>query len=433
VRLRSRYDREILRLAVPALGALAAEPSYILVDTAIVGHLGRPQLAALGIAATVLTALFAIFNFLQYGTTAQVGRASGAGQEQAARRLGAQALWLCLVVGLALTAAVIVLAPAIVAAMGGDGETADFAVTYLRIAALGLPFAFLAIGAQGYLRGVADLTTPLRVLIAGNVANAILEVLFVYGFGWGIEGSAWGTVIAQAGMGAAFVVLILRSAAGDLRPRPALMRRLIRVGRHIFVRTVALMAAFTLAGAIVTRFGDASIAAHQIAFQLWLFLALVLDAVAIAGQVVVGRALGAGDQERAYEASARMIWLSVYGGVLFGAVLLAVGDVLPQAFTSDELVLERVAAIWLLFALMQPLNGAVFALDGILIGAGDGPYLAWSMVASFVASAAVALAAYSFDWGIAGVWTALVVLIVVRLALMWRRFASRRWLVTGWA
>ena len=433
MRLRSRYDREILRLAVPALGALAAEPSYILVDTAIVGHLGRPQLAALGIAATVLTALFAIFNFLQYGTTAQVGRASGAGQEQAARRLGAQALWLCLGVGLALTAAVIVLAPAIVDAMGGAGETAGHAVTYLRIAALGLPFAFLAFGAQGYLRGVADLTTPLRVLIAGNVANAILEVLFVYGFGWGIEGSAWGTVIAQAGMGAAFVVLIVRSAGGDLRPRPALMRRLIRVGRHIFVRTVALFAAFTLAGALVTRFGDASIAAHQIVFQLWLFLALVLDAVAIAGQVLVGRALGAGDRERAYEASARMIWLSVYAGALFGAVLLAVADLLPQAFTSDELVLERVAAIWLLFALMQPLNGAVFALDGILIGAGDGPYLAWSMVASFVASAAVALAAYSFDWGIAGVWAALVVLIVVRLALMWRRFASRRWLVTGWA
>jgi putative MATE family efflux protein len=432
VRLRSRYDREILRLAIPALGALAAEPSYILVDTAIVGHLGRPQLAALGIAATVLTALFAIFNFLQYGTTAQVGRASGAGQEQAARQLGAQALWLCLGVGLALTLAVIALAPTIVAAMGGDGETAGYATTYLRIAALGLPFAFLAIGAQGYLRGVADLTTPLRVLIAGNVANAILEVLFVYGFGWGIEGSAWGTVIAQAGMGAAFVLLILRSAGGDLRPRPALMRRLIRVGRHIFVRTVALMAAFTLAGAIVTRFGDASIAAHQIAFQLWLFLALVLDAIAIAGQVLVGRALGAGEPERAYEASARMIWLSVYAGVVFGAVLLAVADLLPQAFTSDELVLERVAAIWFLFALMQPLNGAVFALDGILIGAGDGPYLAGSMVVSFVASAAVALAASWLDWGIAGVWAALVVLIVVRLVLMWRRFASRRWLVTGW-
>jgi putative MATE family efflux protein len=433
VRLRSQYDREILRLAVPALGALAAEPSYILVDTAIVGHLGRPQLAALGIAATVLTALFAVFNFLQYGTTAQVGRASGAGEEQAARRLGAQALWLCLGIGLALTALVLALAPGIVDAMGGEGRTADYAVTYLRIVSLGLPFAFLAIGAQGYLRGVADLTTPLRVLIAGNVANALVELLFVYGFGWGIEGSAWGTVLAQGGMGVAFVVLILRSAGGDLRPRLDLMRRLVRVGRHIFVRTLALMSAFTLAGAIVTRFGDASIAAHQIVFQLWLFLALVLDAIAIAGQVLVGRALGAGQEERAYDASARMIWLAVYAGVLFGAVLLAAEGVLPHAFTSDELVLDRVGAIWPLFALMQPLNGAVFALDGILIGASDGPYLAWSMVASFAASAAVALAASLLDWGIVGVWSALVVLIAVRLVLMWRRFAGRRWLVTGWA
>ncbi len=432
MRLRSQYDREILRLAVPALGALAAEPSYILVDTAIVGHLGREQLAALGIAATVLTALFAIFNFLQYGTTAQVGRASGAGEERAARQLGAQALWLCLGVGIVLTALVIALAPAIVSAMGGEGQTADYAVTYLQIVSLGLPFAFIAIGAQGYLRGVADLSTPLRVLIAGNVANLILEILFVYGFGWGIEGSAWGTVLAQAGMGLTFVVLILRSARADMRPRAALMRRLIKVGRHIFIRTAALMAAFTLAGALVTRSGDASIAAHQIAFQLWIFLALVLDAIAIAGQVLVGRGLGAGDTERAYEASARMIWLGVYAGVVFAAILVALSGVLPRAFTGDDLVLERVAAIWLLFALMQPLNGAVFALDGILIGASDGPYLAWSMVAAFVASASVSLAAYAFDWGIVGVWAALVVLIVVRLVLMWRRFASRRWLVTGW-
>ncbi|MBA2297098.1 MAG: MATE family efflux transporter, partial [Actinobacteria bacterium] len=291
---------------------------------------------------------------------------------------------------------------------------------------------FIAIGAQGYLRGVSDLRTPLRVLIAGNVANAILEVVFVYGFGWGIEGSAWGTMLAQAGMGAGFVVLILRSARAEIRPRLAPMRRLVKVGRHIFVRTAALMAAFTLAGALVTRFGDASIAAHQIAFQLWLFLALVLDAIAIAGQVLVGRGLGAGDTERAYDASARMIWLAVYAGVIFSAILVALGGVLPHAFTSDELVLERVGAIWLLFALMQPLNGAVFALDGILIGAGDGPYLAWSMVVAFVASAAVAVAAYELDWGIVGVWAALVVLIVVRLVLMWRRFASRRWLVTGW-
>jgi putative MATE family efflux protein len=433
LRLRSRYDREILRLAVPALGALAAEPTYLLVDTAVVGHLGRPQLAALGVSAVILSTLFAIFNFLQYGTTAQVGRASGAGQEAAARRLGAQALWLCLAVGIALALAVATLAPQLVALMGSDGRAAEHAVSYLRIVVLGLPSAFVALGAQGYLRGIADLRTPFLILAAGNAVNIVLNVLFVYGLGWGIEGSAAATAVGQTAMGAAFVVTLLRSAGHELRPRPALMRRLLQVGRWIFVRTVALMSAFALAGAVVTRFGDASIAAHQIAFQLWLFLALVLDAVAIAGQVLVGRALGAGDTDRAFEASTRMIWLAVYAGLAFAGALLLLEPVLPRAFTGDGLVLERAAAVWLLFALMQPLNGAVFALDGILIGAGDGPYLAWSMVAAFAVCAVLSLAALAFDWGIVGVWAALVALILVRLALMLRRFRGRRWLVTGWA
>ncbi len=398
----------------------------------MVGHLGREQLAALGVSAVVLTTLFAIFNFLQYGTTAQVGRASGAGQEEAARRLGAQTLWLCLAVGVVLAAGVAAFAPQIVRAMGSEGDAADYAVTYLQIVALGLPSVFVTIGSQGYLRGVADLRTPVVILAAGNAINIVLNLVFVYGLDWGIAGSAAATVVGQTAMGAAFVVALLRSAGHDLRPRPDLMRRLVSVGRFIFVRTVALMAAFLLAGAIVTRSGDASIGAHQIAFQLWLFLALVLDAIAIAGQVLVGRGLGAGDTQRAYDASARMIWLAVYVGGFFAVALLLLEGVLPRVFTSDELVLDQAGAIWLLFALMQPLNGAVFALDGILIGAGDGPYLAWSMVAAFVASAAVALASVAFDWGIVGVWSALVVLILVRLALMWHRFASRRWLVTGW-
>ena len=335
--------------------------------------------------------------------------------------------------GLAISAGVIALAPQIVELMGGERATADYAVTYMRIAALGLPFAFLALGGQGYLRGVADLKTPLVIVILANVVNLVLEVVFVYGFGWGVEGSAWSTVVAQAGMGAAFVVVIRRAAHGETRPSLELMRRLLVIGRHIFVRTTALLGAFTLAGAVNARFGEASLAAHQIVFQLWIFLAFVLDAIAIAGQVIVGRGLGAGDTHRAYAASVRMIWLSVYAGIAFGAAMLALEGVLPHAFTSDQTVVERVQAIWFLFALMQPLNGAVFALDGILIGAGDGRFLMWSMVVAFAASASVALAALAFDWGIVGVWAALLVLICVRLALMSWRFAGRRWLVTGWA
>ncbi len=432
--VRSKYDGEILRLALPALGALAAEPLYLLVDTAIVGHLGRPQLAALGIAATILGAVFAIFNFLQYGTTAQVARAGGAGEAAAARRLGAQAVWLSLSFGVVVAALVAALAEPFVDLMGGEDGTASYAVTYLRIAAVGLPAAFLALGGQGYLRGISDLKTPLVIVALGNAVNVVLEVLFVYGLDWGIRGSAWGTAIAQLGMGVGFIAVILRGLhAGEARPVLALARRVLSLGKWIFLRTSALMSSFVLAGAVATRFGDAAIGAHQVAFELFIFLALVLDSLAIAGQIIVARELGGGRPDDAYAAGERMIWLSVAAGTAFAGVMLALAGVLPKAFTGDDAVLDQTALLWPLFALMQPLNGAVFALDGILIGAGDGPFLAGSMVAAFCACAAVLLAALAGDWGIRGVWAALVVLILVRLTAMTARFRRGRWLVTGWA
>jgi MATE family, multidrug efflux pump len=434
VSFRSPYDRQILRLALPALGALAAEPLYLLVDTAIVGHLGRSQLAALGIAAAILGGVFAIFNFLQYGTTAQVARAGGAGQEEIARRLGAQAVWLSLGFGVLVAALVAVLAEPLVSLIGGEGDAGSYAVTYLRIAAIGLPAAFLALGGQGYLRGISDLRTPLVIVIAANAVNVVLEVLFVYGFGWGIEGSAWGTAIAQLGMGAWFLVAVMRGLnRAEALPQLALARRVLSLGKWIFLRTTALMGSFVLAGAVATRFGEASIGAHQVAFQLFIFLALVLDSIAIAGQIIVGGELGSGRREEAYAAGERMIWLSVGAGAVFAALMLALSGVLPQVFTGDDSVLDEVALLWPLFALMQPLNGAVFALDGILIGAGDGPFLAISMGIAFVACAAVLLVALESDWGIRGVWAALVVLILVRLTAMTVRFRRGRWLVTGWA
>ena len=433
MRLRSPYDRPILRLALPALGALAAEPLYILIDTAIVGHLGRAQLAALGAAATALSVL-ATFNFLQYGTTAQVARAIGAGQDRVARRLGAQALWLSLGIGAALALAIAALADPIVRLVGVEGQTAAYAASYLRIVALGVPSFFLALGGQGFLRGVSDLTSPLVVILLANALNVLLEVLFVYGLDWGIEGSAWGTAIAQTCMGVCFVWLVVRRVGrADLAPVVSLARRLLSVGAFIFLRTASLIAAFLLAGAVVARMGDAELGAYQISFQLWLFLALVLDAVAIAGQIIVGQELGAGRAERAFDASTRMIALSVALGIVFSVALLALSDALPHAFTQDADVLAQCALLWPIFALTQPLSGAVFALDGILIGASDVQYIAGSMVVAFLACATVLAIVVAGGLGIRGVWAAIAVLVAVRGLTMGARFARRRWLVTGWA
>ncbi len=379
---RSPYDREILRLALPALGALAAEPLYVLVDTAIVGHLGRPQLAALGLAGTVLGTAFTVFNFLTYGTTAVVARASGAGRPELAARLAAQALWLSLAIGTSLLIVCEVTASPLLRALGGHGHSGDLAVLYFRIAAIGLPAALVALAGQGYLRGVSNLRRPLEIVVAANIANLVLELLFVYGFHWGVAGSAAGTAIAQVGMGVAFVVELLRPPAESRRPRLSEMRPLLRIGRQIFVRTAALLGSFLVAASVLARVGDVPLAAHQIAFELYVFLALILDAVAIAGQVIVGRMLGGADAIGAHAAALRMIaWATAIGGV-FMVGLLALEPWLPHLFTNDPAILDAAGSIWVLFALMQPLAGAVFALDGILIGAGDTSFLMWSMLAA---------------------------------------------------
>ena len=428
--LRSVHDREIFALAVPALGALAAEPLYVLVDTAIVGHLGTVELGALAIAAALLSGAFTIFNFLTYGTTAQVARLAGAGREDEARALGVQALWLGLAIGIGLTAILLAIAVPAVRLMGGEGRVAEEAVTYLRISALGAPLFMLAVAGQGFLRGVRDLRTPLLILVVAHLVNVVLELLFVYGFGWGLAGSAAGTVIAQLGMGAAFAAVVLRDHP-LVRPSLAAMRPLARVGSEIAVRTTALLGSFLVAGAVLARIGTPSLGAHQIAFQLFVFLALVLDALAIAGQVMVGRMLGAGDALGARAAAGRMIAWAVVAGAAFGVILLALGDVIPRAFTSDPAVLERAEAVWPLFAAMMPFNGAVFALDGILIGAGDTRFLMWGMLAAAAVYVPIALLALAQDWGIVGVWCGLLALIGVRLITCAARFASSRWMLTG--
>jgi putative MATE family efflux protein len=422
--LRSRYDGEILRLALPALGALAAEPLYLLVDTAIVGHLGTPQLAALALAATVLSNLVALCIFLTYGTTARVTRLHGAGQDEAAAALGPQALWLALAAGVVVGATIAALAGPLVHALGGEDHVADMAARYLRIASLGVPMALIALAGQGWLRGMSDLRTPLVIVVAANVVNVVLEVLFVYGFDWGLDGSAWGTVLAQLGMGAAFATVLLRKfAAPDL----ARIRSLVSIGAQLVVRTAALLGCFVLATAVCAHIGAPTVAAHQIAFQLFGFLALLLDAIAIAGQVIVGRALGGGDAGEAFAAARRMLEWALLAGLVIGGVFLALADVVPRAFTSDPEVIDQAHDLWPLFCAMWPVAAIVFALDGILIGAGDTAYLAGAMVVAFVAFLPIVLTAET----VTVVWVALDVLMLIRLATLGARFARRRWALVG--
>jgi putative MATE family efflux protein len=377
----------------------------------------------------VLATAFTIFNFLTYGTTTQVARLHGAGLDDQAAGLGSQALWLALAIGALLCVGLAAVGGPARALMGGAGEVADGAVTYLRIAALGSPFFMLASAGQGFLRGMGDLRTPLLILVAAHAVNIVLELLFVYGFGWGLAGSAWGTVIAQAGMALAFVAVQRR--AGFEPPVLARIRSLMRIGGEIAVRTTALFSSFLVASAVLARVGPASLAAHQIAFQLFMFLALVLDATAIAAQVLVGRLLGAGDAARAREAAVRVILWSVVAGSGFGIVLVALAGIVPQAFTDDPLVVERAGEIWWLFAALMPLNGAVFALDGILIGAGDTRFLMWAMLASAAVYVPVALLSLDQGWGIVGVWCGLAGLILVRALTCGVRFLGTRWVLTG--
>jgi putative MATE family efflux protein len=281
--------------------------------------------------------------------------------------------------------------------------------------------------------GVGDLRGPLIVIVAANVFNVGLELLFVYGLHWGLVGSAWGTVIAQVAMAAVFAITLLGAPAGAFgrSPRWLLMRPLLKMGGAPVVRTASLYGAFLVASAVLARVISWSLGAHQIGMQIFNLLALVLDAIAIAGQVIVGRKLGAGDGEAAWASAKRMIELSVAGGIVIAVALMALRGVIPRVFTSDQRVVDRAEALWPMLALMQPIGAAVFALDGILLGAGETTYLAWSMVLSGAVYAGMALLALTLHWGVVGVWAGFKVLMLVRLVTCGRRFASRRWIRLG--
>ena len=430
-RLRSPFDGEILRLAVPALGALIAEPLYVLADTAIVGHLGTRQLAGLAVAGIVLTAAFAIFNFLAYSTTGAVARRLGAGKDADATAIGVDAAWLALGLGVALAIVGVVLAPLVVDAMGASAGARSYAITYLRISAAGAPAYLMALAGAGFLRGMQDTRTTLFIAVGANVVNIALEVLLVYGLHTGIAGSAWGTVLAQLTAALAYVVIIRRFArrtGARFRPDADGVTQVARIGGPLIVRTGSLLAVSLTVTALAARIDDVAVAAHQIAFQVNLLLALALDAIAIAAQAMVGRYLGAGEPDRARAASVRMIELGIVAGLVVGLVVAATAPWFPDLFTDDRAVIDLAAQVLLVVAVMQPLAAVVFVLDGVLIGAGDQRYLALAMVvASFGVFAPLALLVAASGGGLLALWGAIAAWIVARAVGMVGRFIGPRW------
>ncbi len=436
MRLRwSRDDREIWRLAWPALGALVAEPLYVLADTAIVGRIGTPQLGGLALAASILLTAHAMFIFLAYGTTAAVARLLGAGEHRRAAHQAVQSLWLALAAGVVLAVAGLLLSSWLVNTLGGDDpEVLRNALVYLRISLLGLPAMLVVLAGVGYLRGVQDTKRPFAVALGSAVGNFVLEVVLVYGFDQGIGASALSTVIAQAAAAAAFVwwtrQAVARHGVG-LRPDPAVIRRLAIAGWDLLIRTSALRASLTITVAVAARIGTDDLAAHQIVFEVWTVLALVLDAVAIAGQALIGLALGAGLPDRARALGRRMIGWGLASGVMTGVVVLALSGVLPHVFTEDAAVVALAAFLLLHVGFSQPAAGVVFALDGVLIGAGDLRFLAVSMVGAGVVLVGGGLAVVAVGAGIGWLWAALHAWMGTRLALMLWRFASPAWQITG--
>jgi putative MATE family efflux protein len=431
---RSPHDAEILRLAVPAFGALVAEPLFLLADSAIVGRLGTVPLGGLGVASQALTTLVGVSIFLAYGTTAAVSRQLGAGRRDAAIRQGIDGLWLAAGIGLVVLAAGWPLARQIVGAFGGTPAVSQQAVIYLRISLLGAPAMLVVLAGTGVLRGLQDTRTPLVVAVGANAINIALNATLVLGLRWGIAGSAWGTFLAQTCAGASYLVVVARGArrAGiGLRPDRRGITSAAFAGASLVLRTLALQAVLVLMTAIAARQSDAAIAASQVAMRVWSLFVFALDAIAIAGQAITGRCLGAGDAAGARAATRRMVgWGAAYG-TLFSVLLLASLPALPALFGVTPVVRHLLLAVLVVIVLQQPAAGVVFVLDGVLIGAGDQDYLAVAGLAALAVFGAAAAIVVTTGAGLVALYLAYTAWMLARFATLTLRTRSERWLITG--
>jgi putative MATE family efflux protein len=423
--------RRVLGLALPALGVLAAEPLYVLVDTAVVGHLGAVPLAGLALGGVILSAVSTDLTFLSYGTTARSARLHGAGKRREAVEEGVQATWIAVLVGLALLLVGQLVAGPVVSGLSGDAAVAAKAEQWLRIALCGAPLILITMAGNGWMRGVQDTVRPLRYVLAGNAFSAVLCPVLVFGFHTGIAGSAVANVAAQVIAASLFLRALLAERV-SLRPDFAAIRVQLRLGRDLVLRTFGFQVCFFSAAAVAGHVSAATLGAHQVVLQLWNFDSLLLDSLAIAAQSLVGAALGAGRRAEARGLSGQITGYGLGFGVILGGLFAALSGVLPLLFTSDPAVLDEIPKAWWVFVGLQPVAGVVFALDGVLLGAGDAVYLRTTTLLSAVCGfLPVVWLAYAFGWGLLGIWAALATLMLFRLvAVLWRD-RSGHWAVTG--
>ena len=428
----ARTQRSIVSLALPALAVLAAEPLYLLVDTAVVGHLGALPLAGLAIGGSIFAVTAVLFNFLAYGTTGRAARLNGLGRREAAMQEGVQASWLAIGLGLLVVVTVQLLAGPLTRLLSGGATPAQSAAEqWLRIAVLGAPFILLTLAGNGWMRGVQDTARPFRYVLVANLLSAVLCPVLVYPAGLGLTGSAVANVVAQVVGGVLFLRALLRAGV-PLRPDRAVLVAQLRVARDLGLRTVVFQACFLSAAAVAARMGVAQVGAHQIGVQLFFFLALVLDAFAIAAQSLVGESLGAGRPEQARETGWRVARYGGAAGLLATVLLLAGVAVLPRVFTPDQEVLDQARLVWWWLAAMQPLAGVVFALDGVLMGAGDVAFLrSLTVVAGLVGFLPLTLLSLPLGLGLTGIWAGLTLFIVLRLIGGLVRVRGSGWAVVG--
>lgn len=435
-------DRRIFALAWPALGALIAEPLFLLTDTAMVGHLGGEALASLGLAGIILQTLVGLLIFLAYATTPFVARRLGAGDEQGALAAGVDGVWLAIFLGVTVGSLGLFFGSTLVSWFGAEATVAEGASSYLTISWWGLPGMLIVLAATGVLRGLQDTLTPLIVALVGFSANALLNAVLIYGLGLGLVGSAWGTVIAQWMMAlwlSGVVISRARAVGARLRPGGAGIARAAQLGGWLFIRTISLRVAFVGATVVATQLGTDQLAAWHVAFTVFTLIALALDSLAIASQALVGHQLGAGDQVSTRQVVARTVWWGLWGGVALGVFLAAIAPVLPLIVTSDAAVQALLVPTLLVLALAMPLGGYVFVLDGVLMGAGDGRYLA----VTGVLNALVVLPLFGLTFYVAGVsatsWVGLAALqasvgfgyLGARALTLGLRVRGNRWMVLG--